>query len=90
MPEILVRPQQLIAIADRVSQGARRIQIAVDEVDRSIYQLNAAKFEGNRSELLMMRYRRVKNRLGNFKTVLDHFANDLYSTAAAFEKADHR
>ena len=90
MPEILVNPQQLYATADRVAQGARRIQVAMDEVDRTIYQLNAAGFEGIRSELLIARYRRTKSQIDSYKTILERFANDLRSTAAAFEKADRR
>ncbi len=88
MAEILVKPAELRQSSSDLRRAANAIQNAVDQVDAAINTLGPSSFEGNRADTLRANYQRLRDRIHNFKPLIDTFANDLDQAAIRFELAD--
>ena len=86
--EILVSPGILKSTAANLVQRARRIRSALIAVDEIMMQLDATQFEGIRAAVLLVRYRKMRDKVVNWPSIIENFSRDLESTAAVFERAD--
>lgn len=74
--------------AANLVQRARRIRSALIAVDEIMMQLDATQFEGVRAAVLLVRYRKMRDKVVNWPSIIENFSRDLESTAAVFERAD--
>jgi uncharacterized protein YukE len=82
MTDILITPPMLRSTADQVRQRARAIQACIDKVDADI------KAIGNRADNLRARYNRLRERIYQFRPLLEAYARELDQAAQRFEAAD--
>jgi len=87
MGEILVKPPQLREISANLKTSASTIQGCVDAVDAALKSLQGG-FEGMSAEEIRSRYAQARERMQEFKPLIDKFAQELEITADRFEKAD--
>lgn len=87
MGEILVKPPQLREISANLKTSAGTIQGCVDAVETALKSLQGG-FEGMSAEEIRSRYAQARERMHEFKPLIDKFAQELEMTADRFEKAD--
>lgn len=88
MKNILIKPQLLRYDAQMLSQKARSILSAIENVDKIINDLSSIKFSGNRASSLKAKYARNRDQLFAASKLINAFANELIAIANIFEKAD--
>jgi WXG100 family type VII secretion target len=89
MAEILVKPPELRDTAAQIREHAKKLQTALDAVEAEMRALGPGTFEGVRADNLRARYNKVRERIFQFKPLLDRFANDLGQAADRFQAADN-
>jgi len=88
MTDILVKPIELTTTANDLRTHAKKLQAALDAVDAAIKSLGPNSFQGNRADALQAHYNRLREKIYQFKPMIDHFANDLDDAALRFSNAD--
>ena len=88
MAEILVKPTDLSHTASEIRTHAKRLQAAIDAVDADIRALGPGSFEGARADALRARYGKIREKIYQFKPLIEHFAKDLDEAATRFSAAD--
>jgi WXG100 family type VII secretion target len=88
MAEILVKPTDLTHTASEIRSHAKRLQAAIDAVDADMRALGPGSFEGARADALRARYSKIREKIYQFKPMIDHFAKDLDEASARFAAAD--
>jgi WXG100 family type VII secretion target len=90
MVTINIIPSELRNTADQIREHAKRMQAALDAVEADMRALGPGTFEGMRADNLRARYNQVRDRIFNFKPLLDKFAMELDNAAIRFEAADKK
>ena len=88
MSDILVSPPMVRDTANQIRQRAKAIQASIDRVDQDIKAIGPARFEGFRADTIRNRYNRLRERIYQFRPLLEAFARELDQTAQRFEAAD--
>ena len=88
MNDIKVIPADLTHTASDVRNHAKRLQAAIDAVDADMRALGTDNFEGVRADTLRGRYNKIREKIYQFKPLIEHFAKDLDEAAARFSAAD--
>lgn len=88
MSQILIRPQELRQSSDQLRANAKKIDAALQAIDQEILSLKGDKFLGNRASAVQAHYAPKREALLKAKNIIEHFAEDLLSTATRFEQAD--
>jgi WXG100 family type VII secretion target len=88
MTQIIVRPDQLNAIAQSIRAHARRIQNAVMLIDSEMRRLGQDSFSGANADAIRAHYHNLRDRLMNFEPILNKFAGQLEDAAEMFRRAD--
>ncbi len=88
MSEIQVIPADLTHAASDIRNHAKRLQAAIDAVDNDIRALDSNAFEGIRADTLRARYNKIRDKIFNFKRMLENFAKELDEASARFSAAD--
>ncbi len=88
MAEILVKPSELQQAAGDLLAHVKKLQSAIEAVDSELRALSPGNFEGGRAESQYARYSRIRERIFQYKPLIDHFAKDINEAAARFSAAD--
>jgi WXG100 family type VII secretion target len=88
MAPIAVNPEQMRIIAAALRAHSRRIQSAVESVEAEMARLSADQFSGQRAEDLRLRFQAARQRLAQYASMLNKFADQLDEAAEAFRRAD--
>lgn len=88
MAEILVKPSDLTTTASEICSHAKRLQAALDAADAEMRVLGPGNFEGDRADALRARYNKIRERIYQFKPLIELFAKDLDEASARFSAVD--
>ncbi len=87
--QILIRPNELRATAERLRVSASRIELAVRRVDERM-NLPGYVLSGYQAGEIRRRYLAKRDRLNAYHVRVQHFANQLEKIADRMEEADRR
>jgi hypothetical protein len=88
--DIIVKPNQLRKTASQLTMSAKKIDLALTNIDQIIRSLGINRFEGIQASELQQRYRLETDRLRNAHTKIERFSTSLVSIADRFEQEDNR
>ena len=87
MSNILVKPPQLREYSMNLKASAKTVQSCIDAVDAAMMSLQG-RFEGVSADEIRGRYLQVRERVQEFRPLIEKFGNELETTADRFERAD--